>query len=122
MVESEAVHRPQVELGSEAVQAVQAILQTQYLRYLIIASWALGLAPTVGILPALLWFALTCSAGLVRGAVERRLENRTVGGFGLIFPVVATATTAFWAIAPLMAWFSGGVVGHSLALVLIMAG
>ncbi len=122
MVESEAVSRSQVEMGTEVVQSVQAILQTQYLRYLIIASWALGLAPTVGIIPALVWFILTCSAGLARGVFERRLKRRTDGGFGLVFPVVATVTTAVWAIAPLMAWFSGGLVGHSLALVLIVAG
>lgn len=122
MVESEATARSQAELGSEAVQAIQAMLQTQYLRYLIIASWALGLAPTVGVLPALTWFALTCSAGLVRGVVERRLAGRADGGFGKAFLVVATATTAFWAAAPLMAWFSGELIGHSLALVFIVAG
>ena len=33
--------------ASEAAQALTAILQTQYLRYLIIASWALGLLATV---------------------------------------------------------------------------
>ena len=45
MVESDGISKPtNGEPGSgEAAQALRAILQTQYLRYLIIASWAVGL-------------------------------------------------------------------------------
>ena len=48
---------------SEAAQALTAILQTQYLRYLIIASWAVGLLGTVGPIPASIWFIATMAAG-----------------------------------------------------------
>ncbi len=40
----------------EAAQALTAILQTHYLRYLIIVSWAVGVIATVGLVPGLLWF------------------------------------------------------------------
>ena len=50
MVESDGITKPvSGEPGSgEAAQALRAILQTQYLRYLIISSWAVGLLAVVG--------------------------------------------------------------------------
>jgi hypothetical protein len=36
-------------VGGEAAQALRAILQTQYLRYVIIGTWALGLLTAVGL-------------------------------------------------------------------------
>lgn len=107
---------------SEAAQALTAILQTHYLRYVIIASWAIGLLGTVGPLPAGLWFMATMAAGGIRGAVERRISQRVGAGWGLVFPAVATITTAVWAIAPLMAWFSGQAFGQPLAFALIISG
>jgi hypothetical protein len=106
----------------EAAQALRAILQTQYLRYLIIASWALGLLSVVGPLVALVWFGGTVAAGALRGAVEKRISDRVGAGWGLVFPAVATATTAAWATAPLLAWFSGHPFGQSLAMTLLVGG
>ncbi|WP_269513890.1 ATP-binding protein [Brevundimonas subvibrioides] len=106
----------------EAAQALTAILQTQYLRYLIIASWAVGLCGTVGPVPAVLWFAATVAAGSVRGVFERRMAGRVDAGWGLIFPAVATVTTAAWASAPLMAWFSDASFGQALAVALLISG
>jgi signal transduction histidine kinase/CheY-like chemotaxis protein len=123
MVEPDGIGRSSAEPETgEAAQALRAILQTQYLRYLIIASWALGLLATVGWSAATLWFIGTLAAGAVRGAVERRISQRVGAGWGLVFPAVATATTAAWAAAPLIAWFSGADFGQPLALALLVAG
>ncbi|WP_291834435.1 ATP-binding protein [Brevundimonas sp.] len=124
MVESDGIGKP---VGSdpdsgEAAQALRAILQTQYLRYLIIASWAIGLLATVGWTAATLWFVGTLAAGALRGAVEKRISQRVGAGWGLVFPAVATATTAAWAAAPLLAWFSGATFGPSLGMTLLVAG
>ncbi|MBX9614138.1 MAG: response regulator [Caulobacteraceae bacterium] len=108
--------------AGEAAQALTAILQTQYLRYLIIASWAVGLFGTVGLVPALVWFCGTIAAGGVRGAFERRMAGRVDAGWGLLFPAVATVTTAAWASAPFLAWFSGKPFGQSLAVALLIGG
>ncbi len=106
----------------EAAAALRAILQTQYLRYLIITSWALGLLAPLGTVTAGLWFVGTLAAGALRGAVEKRISQRVGTGWGLIFPLVATVTTAAWAAAPLLAWFSGTPFGQPLALSLLVAG
>ena len=124
MVESDGITKPaKGEPGSgEAAQALRAILQTQYLRYLIISSWAVGLLAVVGPITAALWFFGTIAAGALRGAVEKRISERVGAGWGLIFPAVATATTAAWATAPLMAWFSGHPFGQPLAMTLLVSG
>lgn len=124
MVESDGISKPaNGEPGSgEAAQALRAILQTQYLRYLIISSWALGLLAVVGPIASILWFFGTIAAGALRGAVEKRISERVGAGWGLIFPAVATATTAAWATAPLMAWFSGHPFGQPLAMTLLVSG
>jgi signal transduction histidine kinase/ActR/RegA family two-component response regulator len=106
----------------EAAQALTAILQTQYLRYLIIASWGVGLLGTIAPAQAVLWFIGTVVAGYVRGAFEKRLSHKVSTGWGLVFPAVATATTAIWAIAPLLAWFSGKPFGPALSMALIISG
>jgi signal transduction histidine kinase/ActR/RegA family two-component response regulator len=107
---------------SEAAQALTAILQTQYLRYLIIATWALGLIATVGPVAGAVWFIGTTAAGMLRSAVERQVGARLGDGWGLVFPAVATGTTAAWATAPLLAWYSGHPFGQALAIALIMSG
>ncbi|MNX90526.1 Autoinducer 2 sensor kinase/phosphatase LuxQ [compost metagenome] len=40
----------------------------------------------------------------------------------MVFPAVATVTTAVWAVAPLMAWFSRAPFGHELAIALLVSG
>ena len=108
--------------AGEAAFALMAILQTQYLRYLIIASWAVGLVATVGWNTALIWFVCTLTAGAVRGAFEKRMADKVGAGWGVIFPAVATITTGAWAAAPLLAWFSHGPFGHELAVALLISG
>ena len=108
--------------ASEAAQALTAILQTQYLRYVIIGSWAIGLLGTVGWAEAIVWFIGTIGAGAIRGKFEKSMAGRVDAGWGLLFPAVATVTTAAWASAPLMAWFSGHPFGHPLAVALLVSG
>lgn len=122
MVGSEGIGKGLVGGAGEAAQALTAILQTQYLRYLIIASWALGLLGTVGWAKALIWFGITLTAGAIRGAFEKRMADKVGAGWGLIFPAVATITTCAWASAPLVAWFSGEPFGHALAVALLISG
>ena len=95
MVESDGISKPaNGEPGSgEAAQALRAILQTQYLRYLIISSWAVGLLAVLGPITAALWFVGTIAAGALRGAVEKRISERVGAGWGLIFPAVGRAET-----------------------------
>lgn len=124
MVESDGIGKALVgeQRPGEAAQALRVILQTQYLRYLIIASWALGLLATVGPIEAAVWFGGTVAAGALRGQVEKQVSERVGTGWGLVFPVVATATTGAWAVAPLLAWFSGHPFGHTLAMALLISG
>lgn len=124
MVESDGIGKGLVgaQTAGEAAQALTVILQTQYLRYLIIAFWALGLLATVGGAHAAIWFIGTVGAGLLRGTVEKKVSGRVGAGWGLVFPAVATVTTAAWATAPLMAWFSGHAFGQGLAIALLISG
>ena len=122
MVGSEGVGPVEGARPGDAAQALAAILQTQYLRYLIISSWALGLLGTIGWRTALVWFVVTLGAGTLRGAFEKRLSGRVGAGWGMMFPAVATVTTAAWAAAPLLAWFSGAPFGQPLAITLIISG
>jgi signal transduction histidine kinase/CheY-like chemotaxis protein len=124
MVESDGVAKAFAgdRRAGDPAQALTAILQTQYLRYIIIATWALGLLGTVAWWQAMLWFVITVAAGSIRGVVEHKLSHRVDVGWGMVFPAVGAATTAAWAVAPLMAWFSDAAFGRPLAIALIISG
>ncbi len=124
MVKSDAIDKGLAgdQRPGEAAQALRAILQTQYLRYLIIFSWALGLLGTIGVGLAAIWLVSTLAAGTLRGAVEKRISDRVGTGWGLVFPAVATVPTAVWATAPLLAWFSDAPFGRALAMTLLVCG
>lgn len=106
----------------EAAQALTAILQTHYMRYLIIASWALGLMVTVGLVAGLIWFVVTLGAGALRGMVERRVSQKLNENFGSLFTTVAAVSTAVWATAPLISWYSDMPFGRELAIALLISG
>lgn len=81
MVEADSIDgRAGDQKAGDAAQALKAILQTQYLRYLIIASWAVGLLGVIGGIEALVWFVGTLAAGALRGVVERRVSRRVDKG------------------------------------------
>ena len=108
--------------ASEAAQALATMLQTQYLRYLIIASWAVGLLGAIGWRTAAVWFVVTVAAGALRGSFEKKMAGKVGAGWGIVFPLVATGTTAAWAAAPLLAWFWGNGFGQTLSVALLIAG
>ena len=91
---------------------------------MIIASWALGLIATVGLPHGLLWFAGTLAAGALRGVAEKRISESqdAEAGWGRIFPIVGAVTTAAWAVAPLLAWFSPSYFGRELAIAFLISG
>lgn len=122
MVGSDGIKGLDGQAPGEAAQALTAILQTHYLRYLIIISWALGVIATVGLAHGLIWFVATLAAGALRGEVEKRLSQQVGAGWGMVFPAVATATTAVWAVAPLLAWYSKSPFGHEMAIALMVSG
>lgn len=108
--------------SNDAGQVLSTILQTQYLRYWIIATWALGLAPICGWLTAAVWWALTLAAGSARGWFEKRIAGRVSKEYGLAFPVVATAAGLFWAAAPALAWSAPHPFGHAVAMAYLVCG
>jgi signal transduction histidine kinase/AmiR/NasT family two-component response regulator len=108
--------------ASEAAQALASILQTQYLRYLIIVSWAVGLLGVIGWRTAIVWFVVTITAGTLRGRFEKHMSDRVGAEWGMAFPAVGAATTAAWAAAPLLSWFWGNSFGETLAVALLIAG
>lgn len=106
----------------EAAQALTEILKTHYMRYLIIASWALGLVVTVGPISGLIWFVVTLGAGALRGVVERRVSQSLDDNWGRVFTPVAAISTGAWATAPLISWFSDAPFGRELAIALLISG
>ncbi len=110
------------ETPGSAAQSLAAILETQYLRYLIIASWGLAVAAALGWRTGTLWFVATVLAGTVRGITERRASKRDTRDWGTVFPIVATITTGVWAVAPLLAWFSNAPFGREMAMALLASG
>ena len=105
-----------------AAQALSAILETQYLRYLIILSWGVAVCAALGWVTGLGWLVATLIAGTIRSAAERRASRRERQGWGTVLPIVATVTTAVWAVAPLLAWFSTRSFGREMAVALLASG
>lgn len=98
------------------------LLSTQYLRYVLIAAWAVGLLGVVGWQMALGWMLLTLGISSVRTFAERRMARQESATFGSFFLVSATLATCGWALAPIMAWMSGHPFGHATAMIFISVG
>jgi two-component system, sensor histidine kinase len=108
--------------SSNGAMLIAALLKTRHVRYGLIALWAIGLSATTGFKVAALWFAATTLAATVRTWAESRVAARTDKRLGWGFTTMALATGAFWAAAPLLAWFSGNPFGHSLAMMMLACG
>ena len=117
MVEGRGASAP-----NDAAQVLSAILRTQYLRYLLISTWAVGLWPTVGPGGALVWWALTLAAGGARSWFERRLQGRVGKDYPLVFQLVAITAGVFWAAAPVLAWTCPHPFGRALAVAYLICG
>jgi signal transduction histidine kinase/CheY-like chemotaxis protein len=101
---------------------IGTLLKTRHVRYGLIALWAVGLGATAGWILALAWFVAAIGAGLARSWTEAWIARRSRKALGWDFTVVALVTGAFWAIAPLIAWFSGHSFGHALAMAMLASG
>lgn len=110
------------DVPGSAGQALSAILETQYLRYLIMLSWGIAMCVAVGFKVGLGWFLATLTAGTLRSLAERRASRREQNDWGTVFPAVATLSTVAWAAAPLLAWFSGKSFGQEMAVALLASG
>ncbi|MFN3229663.1 MAG: ATP-binding protein [Asticcacaulis sp.] len=98
------------------------LISTQYLRYILIGAWAVGLLGVVGWQMALGWMLLTLAISSIRTFAERRMARQESATFGPFFLVSATLATCGWAIAPIMAWMSGHPFGHAAAMIFISVG
>ncbi|HEY0053158.1 MAG TPA: histidine kinase dimerization/phospho-acceptor domain-containing protein, partial [Caulobacteraceae bacterium] len=104
-----------------AADALTVMMRTGHLRYGIIAFWGLALAPSVGWKIAALWYAMTMTAGMLRGWFDNRYLEK-VGAEAPVFQIVAIITGIAWAAAPALAWFSGASMGRATAVMFLAAG
>ncbi|PVM70966.1 response regulator [Caulobacter radicis] len=102
--------------------SVSTIVIAQGLRYWLLAAWALSLGVCCGPSVALGWFAGCCVLGLVRGRVERALTRSARVSVGAELTVIATLTSAAWALAPLWAWRTHGPWSLAATITFLFAG
>jgi hypothetical protein len=106
--------------------AVDAILRTQWARYIHIGTWAIGLWVACGLAPAALWCAITMSMGYLRGVVEARIASHAATREGVdlrnLYPWIAAGVGVFWAAAPVMSWMADDHYGRMLAGLMLSAG
>ncbi|MGZ8363717.1 MAG: histidine kinase dimerization/phospho-acceptor domain-containing protein, partial [Caulobacteraceae bacterium] len=101
---------------------VSTVLRTQHVRYWLISSWGLLLAPIAGVSIALIWCLTTIvCAGWARSQLEKWITSRW-GALPRYFPLFSMAFTGFWAAAPLIAWLSAHPFGKSAALMMLAVG
>jgi two-component system, sensor histidine kinase len=108
--------------SSNGAMLIAALLKTRHVRYGLIALWGVGLAATTGLKVATVWFVATTLAATVRTWAETRIAARADKRLGWGFTTMALVTGAFWAGAPLLAWFSHHPFGHSLAMTMLACG
>ncbi|MDO9609294.1 MAG: ATP-binding protein [Brevundimonas sp.] len=101
---------------------LQYVIAAGYMRYLLIASWALALGTVTGWREAVAWFCAATSIGIVRTFVERRLVLSDRRLHDRIKLTIATVSCIAWAAAPLLAFVHGGAYGVPLGVGLLMAG
>ncbi len=105
--------------------SLKIILTTQASRYIHITTWAFVLIMIVDVTTVLLWYSLTMGAGVARSFIEKRMrdnENGATGRHHRKYALVAMASCAFWAAAPVIAYQSGHVFGPAIAIFLIVNG
>lgn len=115
----------QSEAEDPALVALRRITAMRSIRYLHISLWGVFLATIVSLPAAAAWYALTMGAGYVRSLVERgireRLAERRVAS-QRPYALIAMASCAFWAAAPVLSWHSGHPVGQPAAVFLVLVG
>lgn len=101
---------------------LQHVIAAGYMRYLLIASWALALATVTDWYEAVSWFCAATMIGMLRTFVERRLVLADTRLHDRIKLTTATISCVAWAAAPLLAILHGGAYGVPLGVGLMMAG
>jgi signal transduction histidine kinase/CheY-like chemotaxis protein len=100
---------------------LSTIMSTQSARYLFISSWAAALAPLIGLVPALVWWAGAMLLGGLRGRFEHFISSRQMYGLKLL-PLVAMLSGVPWAVAPWLAWTSHSALGEVVAILMLASG
>lgn len=101
---------------------VSTIVIAHGLRYWLLGAWALLLGVCCGPYLAFGWFFACCVLGLVRGRIERALTRSARVSVGAELTVIATLTSAAWALAPLLAWRTHGPWALVATITFLFAG
>jgi len=105
--------------------ALKIILTTQASRYIHISSWALMLLTIVDLATVLIWYVFTMAAGAARSRIENRMrssQSDAVDPQHRRYALVAMGSCAFWAVAPVIAAYSGHPFGIAAAVFFIVNG
>ena len=124
-VRQAAPHEPAVKepVDESSVAALRIIMSTQAARYIHITAWGLFLGAITAPTTAFIWYLLTMAAGMGRSVVEKKLRDRKDTKLSSrAYALVAMASCAFWAAAPVLAWRADNPFGEAAALFLIISG
>ena len=110
----------------ESVTTVlKTIVTTQAARYANITVWAFLLFSVSSALTAVLWYVATMGAGFARSAIENRMHRAGVSATDKNrrwYLFIATASCAFWAAAPVLAWHADHPFSRAAAMILVVNG
>lgn len=101
---------------------LQRLIAAGNLRYWIIVSWAVALATTVPPAMALGWMIVALVSGLARTVVETRITLSDPARHARLKLFTAFVSCAAWAVAPVIAFTHGDLLGEALAVGLLVAG
>ena len=122
---NDAAAQPALHQEDAVSVSLKMIMTTQASRYIHITAWGILLLALVGMETAIVWYALTISAGAVRSLIEARMGRRKPQNSGSKYrgyAFVAMSSCAFWAAAPVLAWNSGHAFGEAAAMFYIVNG
>ena len=101
---------------------LQRLIAAGNLRYWIIVSWAVALATTAPPAMALGWMIVALVSGLARTVVETRITLSDPARHARLKLFTAFVSCAAWAVAPVIAFTHGDLLGEALAVGLLVAG
>lgn len=101
---------------------LQRLIAAGNLRYWIIVSWAAALATTVEPTLAFGWMVMALMSGLARSFVETHVQLADTVKLARLKLFTAFVSCAAWAVAPVIAFTHGDLLGEALAVGLLVAG
>lgn len=102
-------------------QALSTVLVTQNLRYWLVAIWGLALGFAVDWRVAAIWASAASASCVLRGEVERAMFKGDIRRPRALLTIMATANSALWALAPLLAWNTGQTWSQMIAMSMMLA-